>query len=104
LTIYLQNIQYKRKVVAINKLLHNTANNPSPIIAGSDFSTQNVVEKLNMKKVKYEKGKTQKIDLFFLFKSLSIKKRGINEKKIKTTKNEKFGGQLMKKNKPEMSE
>jgi len=104
LTIYLQNIQYNRKVVAMNKLLHNTAKKPSPIIAGSDFSTQNVVEKLNMKKEKYEKGKIQKIDLFFLFKSLSIKKRGINEKKIKKTKKDKFGGQLIKKNRPEISE
>ena len=88
----------------MNKLLHNTANNPSPIIVGSDFSTQNVVEKLNMKNVKYEKGKIQKIDLFFLFKSLSIKKSGINEKKIKKTKTEKVGGQLIKKNKPEINE
>ena len=87
----------------MNKLLHKTAKSPSPK-SGEAFSIQNVVEKLNMKNVKYEKGKIQKMDLFFIFRSLSIKKRGINEKKINKTKQEKVGGQLIKKNKPEISE
>ena len=90
-------------MIAINKLLQETANNPSPKFEEA-FSIQKVVEKLNIKNAINEKRKIQNTDLFFLYKSCSIKNKGTNEKKIKKIKNEQIVGQLRKKNKPEKRE
>ena len=49
-------------------------------------------------------GKIQKTDLLFLYKPFSIKKSGTKAKKINKAKKENVGGQLIKKNKPEIIE
>ena len=83
--------------------MHTTANSPSPKL-GEAFSTQKVVEKLNIKNAIKENRKIQNTDFFCWYRSLSIKKSGTNAKKIKKIKKEKFGGQLIEKNKPEIRE